>query len=90
MPCFGARSQRSRYARPSQLRYQLALAGAGGLPVEPGEFTNRVLALGILVQVLEDLVDEGRLSRPQASHIEDKLLTAVTASGEWLSHRKEC
>jgi hypothetical protein len=54
--------------------------------VNPGHFRQQYTPQA-LIDVLETLVTERRLARPQATALEEYLLHSVTAVGTWRSEK---
>ena len=74
--------QASRWTQPTALRQWVLVQ----FVVDPGHFRQTYSPLAV-VDVLETLVKERRLTRRQASALEDYLLTTVTPEGAWRPER---
>jgi hypothetical protein len=70
---------RADYTRPVLLRQQVLLVGQRGLHA----LLSRLSTPAVIMAVLEDLVREGCLRRPYATHLEECILAHVQAEGRW-------
>jgi hypothetical protein len=68
-----------------RLRQQLALVGH--IPLDLTHLAQQILSPPATLAVIEDLVQERRLSRRQACGIEDRILAVVTGEGVWRGER---
>jgi hypothetical protein len=73
----------AHYQRPGDFRRYINFCRTDPLKVDADHFIDEVLAPQRLVEIVEDLVHEGKLSRRDGSRIEDYWLCCVDQHGHW-------